>query len=522
MPDVPLAADLLRRTPVGSLGLWLLGLLVETLAIALIPFVLLQKKDPGSTIAWILALVFLPGAGATLFLLFGRDRVRLPVQWKREADDRLRALRHHRHRPRLSELTRELAFERLESPIERELFRLAVLLAGVEPSQGNAVTLLNDGEATYAAIGGAIDAAERHVYAEYYLVQRGRASAWLGERLMAAARRGVAVKLLLDGYGSFWIGRRWVRALRAAGVEVAFFLPARLLLLQPMNLRNHRKIVVVDGHTGFTGGINIMDEYLGEDRRGRPTAPWRDTHLAVRGPAAQALCRVFELDWHFATRQPIRNDEAEPARGRSKGAKAVTAAHPAKGVSAKPGEATVAIVQSGPDVAGAARETIHRLFFSAIGLARSRVYVTTPYFIPDRSIAVALATAALRGVDVRLLFPSRSNHPVVFLAGRSFYEELLEAGVRIYEYGPGMIHAKTMVVDGIVSLVGSANMDLRSFRLNFEVHAVVRDEATARELEARFLEDLEGSRLLTAEAFRQRGRRTRIAEGAARLLSPLM
>jgi cardiolipin synthase A/B len=537
MPEMPFAEDLFRQTPSGPIGLWLLGLIVEAIALALIPFVLLQRKDPGSTIAWILALVFLPGAGATLFLLFGRDRVRLPVQWKREADDRLRALRHHRHRPRLSEITRELALERHASPIERELFRLGVVLAGVEPSQGNAITLLNDGEATYAAIGRAIDAAERHVYAEYYLVQRGKASAWLGERLMAAARRGVSAKLLLDGYGSFWIGRRWVRALRAAGVEVAFFLPARLLLLQPMNLRNHRKIVVVDGHTGFTGGINIMDEYLGEDRRGRPIAPWRDTHLAVRGPATQSLCRVFELDWHFATRQPIRHDEVDPTLETSPGVSGASGvsvigdAISVTGATGTPialvdrvphGEATVAIVQSGPDVAGAARETIHRLFFSAIGLARSRVYITTPYFIPDRSITVALATAALRGVDVRLLFPSRSNHPVVFLAGRSFYEELLEAGVRIYEYGPGMIHAKTMVVDDRVSLVGSANMDLRSFRLNFEVHAVVRDEATARELEASFLADLEASRMLDAEAFRRRGRRTRMAEGAARLLSPLM
>jgi len=510
-----LAADLLHRA-LGSLGrLGLFGALVEAVALALIPYVLLHKKDPGSTVAWILALVFLPGAGATLFLLFGRDRVRLPVQWKREADQRLRELRHHRYRPRLAGVARERALQRLASPIERELFRLGLVLAGVEPSPGNAVTLLSDGEATYAALGRAIDAAERYVYAEYYLVQRGQAAAWLGERLIAAARRGVSVKLLLDGYGSFWIGPRWVKALRAAGVEVAFFLPARLLLLQPMNLRNHRKIVVVDGHTGFTGGINIMDEYLGKDPKGRPISPWRDTHLALRGPAAESLGRVFELDWHFATRQPTPRHDAEES-----GSFASLAG--AKGGPEEHGDATVAVVQSGPDVSGAARETIHRLFFSAIGLARSRVYITTPYFIPDRSILIALETAALRGVDVRLLFPSRSNHPVVFLAGRSFYEELLEAGVQIYEYGPGMIHAKTMVVDGSVSLVGSANMDLRSFRLNFDVHAVVRDEATAREIEGRFLEDLEVSRAVGAEAFQRRGRGTRIAEGAARLLSPLM
>ena len=182
----------------------------------------------------------------------------------------------------------------------------------------------------------------------------------------------------------------------------------------------------------------------------------------------------------------------------------------------------MAIVRSGPDLAGADRETIHRIFFGAITLARERVYITTPYFIPDRSILVALQTAALRGVDVRLLFPSRSNHRVVWLAGRSFYEDLLDAGVSIYEYGPGMIHAKTMAVDGSIALVGSANMDLRSFRLNFEVHAVVRDKLTALRLEGCFEADLALSRRIDPEEFRQRPAAQRVLEGAARLLSPLM
>ena len=477
-----------------------LGIVVEIVALSLIPLVILRRKEPSSTAAWILALVFLPGVGATLFLLFGRDRVRLPVRWKRDADQALTQRRRHHH----ASPAHRGALARIPTAVDRELFRISGVLPGGEPSVGNAAELLVDGAATYAAIGAAIDAARHHVHAEYYLVARGEVADWLAERLVAAVARGVAVRLLLDGFGSFWIGRRWVRALRDAGVEVAFFLPARLIFFQPMNLRNHRKIVIVDGETAFTGGINVMDEY----RHVAGQAPWRDTHLRVCGPAAQALAHVFELDWHFATRREIPHDS---------GALAALARAPSE-----THDATVAIVRSGPDVEGPLRETIHRIFFSAITLARSRVYITTPYFIPDRAILVALQTAAMRGVDVRLLFPKRNNHPFVGQAGRSFYEDLLWAGVAIHEYGPGMIHAKTMVVDGTVAMVGSANMDLRSFRLNFEVHAVVRDAATAAQLEACFEADLAVSSPIDPVTFAARPWTQKVIEGAARLLSPLM
>jgi cardiolipin synthase A/B len=483
-----------------------LGIVVEVIALALIPVVLLRRKEPSSTAAWILALIFLPGVGATLFLLFGRERIRLPVQWKREADLALSRRSHRRH-GRVPAHRQQEALQRLPDPVDRQLFRISASLAGGEPTRGNRAELLVDGPATYAAIGAAIDRAERSVYAEYYLVANGEVANWLAERLAAAARRGVEVKLLLDGYGSFWLRRRWVRALRAAGVDVAFFLPARLIFFQPMNLRNHRKIVVVDDAIGFTGGINVMDEYRGDPAKGR--APWRDTHLLVKGPAVHQLCRAFELDWHFATRKEL--SRAHPGAAEEAGLSI-----------GEEGSAMVAIVRSGPDVERPLRETIHRLFFSAITLARSRVYITTPYFIPDRAILVALQTAALRGVDVRLLLPKRNNHPVVGQAGRSFYDELLGAGVQIHEYGPGMIHAKTLVVDGAVGLVGSANMDLRSFRLNFEIHAVVRDDATAAALEACFHADLAVSEAIDPDAHRARPWPWKVLEGGARLLSPLM
>ncbi len=505
----------------SRLVVWL-GVAVEVIALALVPLVLLRRKEPASTAAWILALVFLPGLGATLFLLFGRDRVHLPARWKRDADRELALRRRalagptHRRRPTLTELFQappgdeDVARRRAEARVARDLFRVAASLAGTEPTAHNRVGLLVDGDATYEAIGRAIDDAESDVFAEYYLVREDGTAAWLRDRLLAAAERGCDVKLLLDGYGCFWLSHHFLAPLRAAGVEVAFFLPARMMFLQPMNLRNHRKIVVVDHDVAFTGGINVGDEYRGKH------GPWRDTHLRIEGPAARDLGHVFAEDWHFATGRVI---PGERPHGSLPPGESPAALDPP---TAGRGEAMVAVVRSGPDLEGPHRETIHRLFFVAIALARSSVHITTPYFIPDRAIAVALQTAAARGVEVTLLLPSRSNHRVVGEAGRSFYEDLLGAGVRILEYGPGMIHAKTMVIDGAVSLVGSANMDLRSFRLNFEVHTVVRDRALARRLEETFEADLAVSAEVDLEAFRARPALRKLAQGAARLLVPLM
>jgi cardiolipin synthase len=477
-----------------------LGVVVELFALLLVPVVLLQRKEPSSTVAWILTLIFLPGAGAVLFLMFGRDRVRIPLRGKpttdRELGEKLSpAFGRGAHPPPPSVVDASVD----ETPVLRDIFHVTAALAGAEPTHGNKVDLLVDGDDTYAALEQAIDRAEHHVFAEYYLVRRGKTADWFRDLLVRAAKRGVRVKLLIDGYGSFWISRRFLRPLRRAGAEIVFFLPARLILFQPMNLRNHRKIVVVDGKVAFTGGINIGDEYRGIG------GIWRDTHLRIEGPAVLPLLLVLAQDWRFAARAEIAKAEIDRARHA-----------PAAG------GATVAIVRSGPDIAGPERETIHRVLFAAITSARESVYITTPYFVPDRSMLVALQTAALRGVDVRILFPSKSNHPFVFQAGRSFYEDLLLSGVQIFEYGPGMIHSKTMVVDGTVSLVGSANMDIRSFRLNFEVHSVIHEPAVAERLARCFHDDLELSRRIVLAEFRARSIGWKALESAARLLSPLM
>ena len=464
-------------------------------ALALIPFVLVRRKEPSATIAWILTLVFIPAVGAILFLLFGRDRIRLPAKRKRERDAVVRA----QVAASLEEAPeRDSSLTTPESPLERALFRVGARLTHLRATSGNLVEVLTEGAAMYDALGASIDAARNHVHAQYYLIRNDATGLWFRDRLVAAARRGVTVRLLMDGYGCFALGSAWRRPLHKAGVLVGEFLPMRSLLLQPVNLRNHRKIVVVDGHTAFTGGFNIGDEYRGQMPG---VGGWRDVHIRIEGPAAAELQRVFFQDWAFATNETIEPSQYFP--------KAPIAS----------GGATIAIVPSGPDTH---TEAIHRLFFGAIVGAEREVLVTTPYFVPTESLLVAMELAAMRGVDLKLMLPGRSNHAVTFHAGRSFYSQLLEAGVDLREYVPGIVHAKTLVADGKVALVGSANMDLRSFRLNFEVHALVHDATTAATLRDAFHAEVADSRRVELGAWQARPWTLRVKEGASRLVSPLL
>jgi len=438
------------------------GVAVECVSVALIPWVLVQRRDPGATIAWILTLVFLPVLGAVLFLLFGRSRVRWSAGRKRAADDALRG--------------NLIGFRATASDVDaplvplvgeiRGLFHVGEVLSRSRATSGNRVDVLEGGAAAYAAIGEAIDAAEHHVHAEYYLIRPDSTGRWFFDKLIQAARRGVDVRLLCDGWGCLSLPRSWIKQLRTNGVQVTFFFPVSSMLLRPVSLRNHRKIVVVDGSVAFTGGVNIGDEYLGQ----LPSVgAWRDMHLRIHGPAASSMQSVFLRDWYFSSHERPEGEWFFPSFREPMG------------------DADASILTSGPDTDS---EAIHRVFFGAIVGATKRVFITTPYFVPDRALVVALQMAALQGVEVRIILPSRSNHFITLHAGRSYYEELIEAGVHIHEYVPGMIHAKMMVVDSVLSLVGSANMDLRSFRLNFEVHALVRNPFTAQALEQSFAADL--------------------------------
>ncbi len=461
-------------------------------------WIVMEKRQPTSALSWLLALIALPYLGLFLYLLFGRRRLRRRSARKARKRAWLRKGLPHDvqtaagHR---NEAAVKAIFER-----HRSLISLAMRHSEESITIGNAVSILCNASEAYPAIFRAIQDAQRYVHVAYYIVKADQAGDRLRQALIAKAEQGVEVRFLYDGVGSWHLSKAWLAPLRAAGVEVGVFLPIRFPLWPfrlRWNFRNHRKLVVVDGLIGFSGGLNIGEEYEGKGRR---LGHWRDTHLRLVGPAVRGLERVFVEDWHYATGRSIEGGDFFP--------------YPFCG-----GEDLVQIIPSGPDLEW---RSIHLQMFLAICTAVDRCYITTPYFVPDEAIRVALISAALRGVDVRLLLPKRSDLRLVLWAGRSYYGELIRSGVRIYEYQKGFLHSKTLVVDGSCGTVGSANMDIRSFKLNFEINAFIYGTGFASQLESQFLADLADAQEITLEVMAQRPLHYRLFEAYARLTSPLL
>jgi cardiolipin synthase len=307
------------------------------------------------------------------------------------------------------------------------------------------------------------------------------------------------VRFLYDSVGSYSLSRQLLRKLAEAGGRYAAFLP----ILNPLyrfrvNLRNHRKILVVDGRVGFTGGFNIGDEYLGLARK---FGPWRDTFIRVEGEGVHGLQRVFQEDWHFATEEAVHGERYTPKFEKP------------------PGTALLQVVHSGPD---SSYKAIRETYFAGILHARKRVWIASPYFVPDAGLKDALILAAWSGVDVRLLGLFRPDKWLPFLAARFYWTDVLEAGVKVYQYSPGMMHSKIVMVDGEWASIGTANMDNRSLLLNFEVNYQLFDGPSIAELEQHFLADLDSSVRVDTQVFSERPFISKLAENASRLLSPIL
>ncbi|MBX5437167.1 MAG: cardiolipin synthase, partial [Alicyclobacillaceae bacterium] len=417
-------------------------------------------------------------------------------------------------------------------------------LVGRPPARGG-VQVLPSGPDKYRWLMNALERATRQIDMEYFIFRNDHVGRQILAILMERARCGVRVRFLKDGLGSWRFPRPVLRKMEQAGIECRTFFPLRPGWLWPMvNLRDHTKIVVIDGTQAFTGGINIGDEYTG---RQPGVGPWRDTHLRLTGPAVQTLSNLFEVNWSVASpatgpdRQTspqgadgraVRAGPAAPARIRWAGAVAGEWAAewagqpPAASVedAVSSGDsgvhpAWVQTVESGPD---RPVQSIRQLFFVCLTQAERTVDVTTPYFVPDIDLTMAMQTAALRGVRVRLLLPRHCDHRIVGLASHTYYDDLMASGVEVYLYDGGVLHAKVMTVDGWVSVVGAANFDLRSFRLNYEVSELIVSQGVAQELKAQFEQDLKKARRLTYEEWARRGRLLRVAERAARLAAPLL
>ena len=452
----------------------------------MIVVLILEKRSPISTIAWILALAMLPYVGLVVYFFIGPHRVKR------------KKMRHGRSS---AEVRGQLAAEaklhpEVAAPHRVQLATLAARASGSVMCTAKSVEILGGGKACFDAIIDAIGRAEKHVHVCYYIFEADRTGTRVRDALVERARAGVKVRLLTDGVGTS-LSRRFLRPLLEAGGEHARFNPIALGGLLPrFQLRNHRKIVVVDGRVGFLGGINVGDEY---DESVSNRDAFRDTHARVEGSAVRELQFTFLEDWHFATNQVVRDKALFPPP--------------------RPDEHEAAIiVPSGPDQEW---EAIEHVYFTAITQADERIQLTTPYFVPDEPVRIALAAAALRGVRVEIIVPRRSDSLIVTAAARSYFDELLRAGAHVYEY-PRMVHAKTMVVDGKIGIVGSANLDNRSFRLNFEVSMLFYAEEALARLAQLFEADKHVCRHITLKARSRVRLPMRLAEASARLLSPLL
>ncbi|MBB3189164.1 cardiolipin synthase [Halomonas cerina] len=468
---------------------WLLGLailLIHVLGVLSAVLALMSSRTSQGAIAWIISLLTMPYLAVPAYWVFGRPRFYGYVSARGERDTVLRRLLA-RYRDRFDPY--------LPASSDADI-RAVEKLAMMPLTSGNQAELLIDGEATFDSLFAGIEAAEEYILIQFFIVRDDALGIELKHRLQQAAERDVSIYFLYDEIGSRGLGDRFLRDLAEAGIEVSAFRSSRGFKHRfQLNFRNHRKVLVVDGREGWLGGFNVGTEYLGQHPR---HGHWRDTHMKLIGPSVLGLQEAFWEDWHWATGEMITltwTPQASPAKNQN-----------------------VVIVPSGP---ADRLETASLLVQHAIHSARERLWVTSPYFVPDRSVQDALRLAAMRGVDVRIMMPERPDHLLVFLSAFSFLPDMLRAGVKVYRYQPGFLHQKVILIDDDAASVGTVNLDNRSFRLNFEITAVVPDRAFAAQVHAMLERDFAACRQVSLEELTSRPLWRKLVSRAAYLFSPI-
>ena len=456
--------------------------------------VLHERRDPVRALSWIAVIVLLPFIGIGLFVFFGQDYRKRKIFNRKEIKD-LNQFENLSYK-QLREIN---SFANPEVVSNREIITLLLNSNKSLLTTNNRLEVLDDGGETFSSLIDALKRAESFIHLEYYIFENDALGGRIAEILKEKAKAGVEVRFIYDDVGSWNLKRSFIRSLREAGVQVHCFMPVVFpWLTSKINYRNHRKIVVIDGKVGYTGGLNIADRYLHGTKHG----PWRDTHLKIEGTAVHMLQLTFLTDWYFATGIQLRDKEKYLALREE-----------------YMGDTAVQIATSGPDSDWA---TIMQAYFAAINKATDHIYISTPYFMPGESLLTALKVAALSGIDVRIMLPSRSDSKIVYWASRSYIAELLEARIKVYLYREGFNHSKIMTIDNHFSSIGTANMDNRSFEDNFEVTAMIYDRQVTDRIERRFLSDLEGCTRLTRKRWAARSRTDIFKESVARLFSPLL
>lgn len=457
-----------------------------------------QRRDPQAVWTWLLVLYFVPVLGFFLYLVIGQDLHKNKMFRTKEIEDELNsAIRKqediiHKHKLEMNE-------EEMYEYTDLVLYNLES--SGAVYTDDNDVTIYTDGREKFDALLEEIAKAKEYIHMQYYIMRNDELFRSICEALIEKAGQGVEVRILYDSIGCKDIRARDWKYLRNWGIKAAEFFPAAFKKLHlRLNYRNHRKIVVIDGRVGFLGGFNIGNEYLGLAKR---FGYWRDTHMKIEGSAVTALQLRFLLDWNYASKENLLKQKKYFAVNADR----------------KDCHTGMQIITSGPD---SKRQNIRNNYLKLINKAKNNIYIQTPYFIPDGAIVDSIKIAALSGVDVKVMIPCKPDHPFVYWATYSYIGDMLDAGVKCYTYNDGFLHSKGITVDGMVSCYGTANMDIRSFKLNFEVNAVIYDAKTTGEFESIFLNDLKKCTQITPYIYGRRSMMIRFKEQFSRLLSPLM
>ncbi len=459
--------------------------------------VFFERRNPTSKWLWLMVLTFLPGIGFILYLFIGQDLSKKKLFKTKEEEDycfRDLALVQEKQMNKDEYRYRDPNYTKYEDLIKMHLISSESFF-----TQDNNVEIYFDGEDKFKALLESMENAENYIHLQYYIFKSDGLGKKIIESLCKKAREGVEVKLLVDGMGGRKFQKKYINQLKESGAEVGIFFPPFVPLISlRINYRNHRKICIIDGKEAFVGGFNIRDEYIGLSKK---FGYWRDTHLKIKGSAISSLQWRFFLDWRFATGKEITGCQTYLTDEDSLG------------------NTGIQIVTSGPD---SKWPSIKDGYLKMISNAREKVFIETPYFIPDDSIFEALKLAGLSGLDVRVMIPCKPDHPFVYWASMSYIGELLQAGVKFYTYEKGFLHSKVVLMDDFVSSVGTANLDIRSFKLNFEVNAFLYDESINLKLTDKFLDDLQYCKEITIKEYNKRSGIVKIKESFSRLLSPIL
>lgn len=458
--------------------------------------IFMERREPTTTWAWLLIMILLPGVGFCVYLILGQNLSRERLFKEKKQIDTAKRIELSKHWD-------ESAKGHRATKQYQDLRKMSYNHCGAEYSLGNKVDIYYDGVDKFNQLLKDLRNAKKYIHIEYYIFKRD-GKRGLGTKILnilhEKVKEGVEVRLLVDSMGSYKITKKSLKQFINDGGKFEIFFPGIFPHINTrINYRNHRKMVIIDGMYGYTGGFNVGKEYISEDPK---IGYWRDTHIRIQGKAVNDLNDRFLLDWCYASGEEIEDfSKYYLDSGYVKG------------------DVGIQIVTSGPDHN---EQYIKNAYIKLINDSKKSVYIETPYFVPDEPMLEALKLSALSGVDVRIIIPGKPDHIFMQWAASSYIGELIELGVKIYAYNNGFIHAKTIVCDSEASSVGTANFDIRSFSLNFEVNAFIFDSRLAKNLEEQFAKDTEHSKLITLEEYKNRPRNIRIRESIIRLISPIL